>query len=88
MVAPRWRNQEKDPDIMAAGCFEDGRLADMFLTVAEAARDAPITASLQFQHGGSVETLRHAITRKSDGSAAGPLAAVLDIPARETGNTP
>jgi hypothetical protein len=58
-------------------------------THAEAvAPGAAITASLLFQHGGSVETLRHAVTRKSDGSAAGPLCGRPRQMAIETGNTP
>jgi N6-adenosine-specific RNA methylase IME4 len=43
---------------------------------------------IAFQHGSSVEPFRHAATCKVDGSAAGPLAAVLDILARGTGNFP
>jgi hypothetical protein len=71
------------------GSVVDGRLAEIVLnaakagTHAEAGRDTAITASLLFQHGGSVDTLRHAVTREADGSAAGPLAAVLDILASE-----
>ena len=34
--------------------------------------------SLALQHGVSVDTLRHAITRLDDGAAAGPLGKVLD----------
>jgi hypothetical protein len=47
------------------------------------ARDGAITVSLLFRHGGSVETLRHPVTRKADGSTAGLRAAVLDILASE-----
>jgi len=72
------------------GRFEDGRLAEIFLNAGKAgthietvARDAAITASLLFQQGASADTLRHAITRKGDGSAAGPLGALLDILANE-----
>jgi hypothetical protein len=62
-------------DIIAAGSgrFEDRRLAELFLNAGKAgtdveavARDAAITATLLFHHGGSVETLRHAVTRKAD----------------------
>jgi hypothetical protein len=70
--------------------YTDGRLAGIFLNAPKActrvgavARDAVITASLPFQDGGLVETLRHALTHKADGRAAGPLAAVLDIVASE-----
>jgi hypothetical protein len=43
--------------------------------------DATTTASLLFQHRGTVEALRHAVTRKADGSAS------TSWPARR-GNTP
>ena len=52
------------------------------------ARDAAITASLLFQPLASVEALRHAVTRKADGSATGPLVAVLDILASDRGIFP
>jgi hypothetical protein len=42
------------------------------------ARDAAILASLALQHGGSPDELGRALTRNGDGSAAGPLGAVLD----------
>jgi hypothetical protein len=40
-------------------------------------------ASICLQHGASTETIRHALTRNSDGSAGGPLGAILDLLARE-----
>jgi ribonucleoside-diphosphate reductase alpha chain len=74
------------------GRFPDGRLAELFLNAAKVgtsiesqARDAAITASLFFQNGGSPETLRRALTRNSDGSAAGPLGKLLDLLASGAG---
>lgn len=68
------------------GCFEDGRLAEIFLTTIKLgtaidinARDAAVAASLLLQHGCNVETLRHALTSNADGSASGPLARALDL---------
>jgi hypothetical protein len=68
------------------GRFPDGRLAEVFLNAAKVgttietqARDAAITAALFLQHGGSPETLRGALTRNSDGSAAGPLGKMIDL---------
>ncbi|MFI5016057.1 MAG: hypothetical protein ACHQAY_27290 [Hyphomicrobiales bacterium] len=68
------------------GRFPDGRLAEIFLHSAKAGsdaadigRDAAIVASLALQHGCSADTLRHALTRGSDGRAAGPIGAVLDM---------
>jgi ribonucleoside-diphosphate reductase alpha chain len=71
---------------VSAGRFEDGRLAEIFLTTAKHgtavdvnARDAAVAASLLLQHGCSVDTLRRALTRNGDGSASGPLARALDL---------
>lgn len=36
-------------------------------------------ASLALQHGVSVETLRHALMRQSDGSGAGPISRAFDL---------
>jgi ribonucleoside-diphosphate reductase alpha chain len=69
-----------------AGRFDDGGLAEIFLTTAKRgtavdvnARDAAVAASLLFQHGCHVDTLRRALMRNSDGSASGPLAHALDL---------
>jgi hypothetical protein len=68
------------------GRFADGGLAEIFLATAKhgsaldvIARDAAVAASLLLQHGCSVETLRQALTRNSDGSGSGPLACALDL---------
>jgi hypothetical protein len=66
--------------------FADGRVAELFLNsnkagsdAADAARDAAIVASIALQLGCPVRTLRHALTRASDGRAAGPIGVVLDM---------
>jgi hypothetical protein len=76
------------------GRFEDGRLAEIFLNTRKYgtaidtnARDASIAASLLFQHGCPADTLRRALTRNGDGSASGPLARALDLPAPSTDQT-
>ena len=73
------------------GWFEDGGLAEIFLTTAKHgtavdtnARDAAVAASLLLQHGCPVDTLRRALTRNGDGSASGPLAHALDLLAEAT----
>lgn len=43
------------------------------------ARDSAVAVSLLLQHGCSLQTLRDALTRTDDGSAAGPLGVLLDI---------
>ena len=68
------------------GRFEDGTLAEIFLTTGKhgtavdvSARDAAVAASLLLQHGCPVDTLRQALTRNSDDSGSGPLACALDL---------
>jgi hypothetical protein len=69
------------------GYFDTGLLAEVFINVPgrsgsaieAAARDAGILTSICLQHGASVETIQHALTRYSDGSAAGPLGIILDL---------
>ena len=66
--------------------FPDGGLGEIFLHCAKAgsdaadiAMDAAVVASLALQHGCPVSTLRKALTRGSDGKAAGPIGALLDL---------
>ena len=69
------------------GRFDDGRLAEVFLNVPGRvgsgievmARDAATVASIALQYGVPTETIRHALTRNTDGSASGPLGAILDL---------
>lgn len=72
--------------VAGLGRFEDGHLAEIFLNVGKSdtpietqARDATIVASIGLQHAATVETFRHAVTRNGDGSASGPLGALLDL---------
>jgi ribonucleoside-diphosphate reductase alpha chain len=65
--------------------FPDGSPGELFVSNHKAgnasdvaARDAGILVSLCLQHGCSVETIAHALSRNSDGSASGVIAAVLD----------
>jgi hypothetical protein len=70
--------------------FDDGRLAEIFLTnhkcgsaADTAARDAAICCSLALQHGADVETVRKALCRDGQGRASGPLASALDVLAED-----
>jgi hypothetical protein len=72
--------------VAGIGHFDDGRLAELFLTAAKtgtameaAARDAAIVASLALQYGVPLNTLRHALTRNGDGSPSSPLGRLLDL---------
>jgi hypothetical protein len=65
--------------------FEDGSLAEIFLGNHKAgnasdvaARDAGILLSFCLQHGCPPATIARALSRNSDGSAGGLVAAVLD----------
>ena len=66
--------------------YQDGSVAEVFLScgkigsnAADLARDAAISASIALQHGCPIDRLRHAVTRVSDGRAAGPIGVLLDI---------
>lgn len=72
-----------------AGFFNDGSLAELFLSshrpgsaAGTAARDGAIVASIALQHSVPLSTLRHAMTRSTDGAASGPVCMALDIVAR------
>jgi ribonucleoside-diphosphate reductase alpha chain len=66
--------------------FADGRLAEVFLDggkpgagAAVVAHDSAVAASLALQHGCPADTLRKALLRLSNGSAAGPLGRLLGL---------
>jgi hypothetical protein len=66
--------------------FDDDGLAELFLkagkpgnAVVVAAHDGAIAVSIALQHGADVASLRHAMTRLHDGSAAGPIGRALEL---------
>ena len=70
---------------VAFGQYSDGRIGEVFLD-----RDRPDslsgarpvtqqTTSLAIQHGAAISTIKKALTRNSDGRAAGPLGRALDL---------
>jgi hypothetical protein len=68
------------------GFFPDGGLAEIFLSCAKsgsaastAAQDAAIVASIALQYRTPLACIRHAVTRLTNGSAAGPLGRALDL---------
>jgi hypothetical protein len=70
---------------LSTGYFSDGRLAEVFLSARHVgsplealARDSAILVSLCLQHGVAIETIKHALTRDHDGSAATAISAALD----------
>jgi hypothetical protein len=67
------------------GRFDDGTLAEVFINNHKrgnasdvAARDAGILLSFCLQYGCPVEDISQALSRNSDGSASGVVAAALD----------
>jgi hypothetical protein len=69
--------------------FEDGALGECFISNHKrgnasdiAARDAGIILSFALQYGAPVQDIARALSRNSDGSASGVMAAVLDEIAR------
>jgi hypothetical protein len=65
--------------------FDDGRLAEIFLTnhksgsqADSAARDAAVTCSIALQFGAPLDVIRKALMRDSRGVASSPLGAALD----------
>lgn len=70
---------------VTAGYHPDGSLGELFISGAKAgtemdaiARDGSVLLSLALQHGVSLETIAHALTRENDGSAASIVGAVTD----------
>ena len=71
--------------------YADGRIAEIFLGNAKAgshsdaaAKDSAVVASIAFQHGVPVETIRRALLRDARGSPSSPLGAALDIVAGQS----
>lgn len=70
---------------VSVGYFPDGSLAECFVSNHKAGnasdvavRDAGILLSLCLQFNCLVETIAHALSRNTDGSASGVIGAVLD----------
>jgi hypothetical protein len=68
------------------GRFPDGKLAELFVTTSKLGtgvdvvlRDSAILLSFALQFGADVETIRRALVRNGDGSASGPIGALLDM---------
>ena len=67
------------------GRFGDGRLAEVFITSNKTGtaldvvlRNSAILLSFAIQFGAGVEAIRGALVRNGDGSASGPVGALLD----------
>lgn len=67
-------------------CFDDGRLAEIFLSNGKAgsdtdntAKDSAIVASIALQYGVPVDVIRHALLRDHLDRGATPLGVALDM---------
>jgi ribonucleoside-diphosphate reductase alpha chain len=68
------------------GRFPDGSLAEIFISNTRSGshsdavgRDSAVVCSLALQGGVSLETIRHALLRDSQGRPSSPLGAALDL---------
>jgi hypothetical protein len=71
---------------MTVGVYPDGRPGEIFLNAEHSnsfldalTHDAAILASLALQHGCTLETIAHALKRDSQGVAASPIGAAVDL---------
>jgi len=71
--------------IASVGRYDDGRLAEIFITnhkvgsdADAAAKDSALVCSLALQYGVPVETIRKALLRDVRGNPSSPLGAALD----------
>jgi hypothetical protein len=75
---------------LCVGYYIDGRIAEIFISsskpgspIEAIARDAAVVVSIALQFGANLETIRTALTRDHDGSAATLPGAALDSLAHE-----
>jgi hypothetical protein len=68
------------------GRFDDGRLAEIFITNHKAgsqadtnAKDAAVVCSIALQFGVPLDTIRRALMRDGAGKPSGPLGTALDM---------
>jgi hypothetical protein len=68
------------------GFYPDGTPGEVFIDggktgqdIQSTARDAAVVLSLALQHGATIETIRHAVTRSGSGEPASILGAVVDV---------
>jgi hypothetical protein len=73
------------PVSVTVGYYEDGAPGEIFVDagksgqdVQSTARDAAIVLSLALQHGATVATIQHAVTRSGNGEAASIVGAIID----------
>jgi len=72
--------------VVSIARFDDGRLAEIFITnhkvgsdADAAAKDSAVVCSIALQHGVPAEIIRKALLRDSRGNPSSPLGAALDL---------
>lgn len=72
------------------GHYDSGEVGEVFLSSGKPnsgrdiiVKDAAVAVSIGLQYGVPIDELRKAMLRNDDGTAAGPLGAMLDILAKE-----
>ncbi len=70
---------------VTVGYYQDGTIGEVFISGAKSgfdveaiARDGAVLLSLALQFGVPLDTIRHAITRREDGTAMSIVGAVVD----------
>lgn len=73
------------PHVVTLGYYDDGRLGEVFINggksgemVEAIARDGAVMTSLALQHGVTIDTMRHAITRTSGDEPQSIVGAVVE----------
>jgi hypothetical protein len=76
---------QNTPFAVTIGRYSDNRIGEVFITGAKAgsdaeaiARDGAVLLSIALQFGVPLETIKHAITRESDGAPSTVIGAVVD----------
>jgi len=64
--------------VVSVGRFDDGSLAEIFISNGKAGSDSAVVASIALQYGVPAEVIRRALMRNRDGSVCGPLGAAFD----------
>jgi hypothetical protein len=77
---------QNTPFQITLGFYPDGTIGEVFISGAKAgseveavARDGAVLLSILLQYGAPLETIKHAITRNSDGSPSTIVGAVVDM---------
>ena len=79
-----WGGLEK-PHVVTVGFFDNGKVGEIFISggksgelIAAIARDGAILISLALQHGATLDTIAHAITRNSNDEPQTIVGAIID----------